>query len=75
MAPTRGGRDVERGGQYFPPGVVVDMEGNPLGTPEGLGLDMTSLPTSPARPARPPRRPGIIARGLRGLGNRLLGNG
>jgi hypothetical protein len=49
----------------------MDMEGNPLGTPEGLGLDGGTA----VRPGRNPRRPGLIARGLRGLGNRLLGNG
>lgn len=74
MAPTRGGADVERPGLNFPPGVVVDDQGNPLGAPGDFGLDFSIPESAPARPPRRPGRSGIIARGLRGLGNRLLGN-
>lgn len=71
MAPTRGGRDVERGNNIMGPGIVYDAAGNPLGSPDMVGLDMSE----PVRPGRKPRRSGLIARGLRGVGNRLLGNG
>lgn len=73
MAPTRGGRDVERGATVFSPGVVYDAAGNPVGFNEGSDADV--VPTRPGRPGRSGRRPNIISRALRGLGNRLLGNG
>lgn len=74
MAPTRGGADVERGNNIQGPGIVYDRDGNPIGVPADFGLDMESPTSVPARPVRRPGRSGAIARGLRGVGNRLLGN-
>ena len=69
MAPTRGGVDAERSRLRDVPGVVIDAEGKPLGGVEEMGLGGEVRPGRTAK-----RRSGRLARGLRGIGNRLLGN-
>lgn len=68
MPPTRTGSDVERPGLNFPPGVLVDADGNPVGFEEVDDL-------APNRPGRGGRRGrNFVSRALRGLADRVLGN-
>lgn len=75
MPPSRSGADSERSPTIYGPGIVYDADGNPLGTPDDLGLG-GETPVRPGRPGRRPNRGGrnFISRALRGLGNLLTGD-